>query len=79
MMASENRMVIGTHRQPGEVLDVEVVAVVIDPRFKAAMCRYSETEVYAVLYQIDQVTPEIGTTGTVTIISATIWRFEANP
>ena len=67
---------IATTRQPGEVLDVVVEYVVIDPLFKAAICRYSETEMYAVFYQIDNVTPEVGTKGTITILSPTTWRFD---
>ena len=73
----QNELRIGTSRKPGEVLDCVVEDEVIVPAAKAIVARHSETEVYVCLYQIDQVTPEIGTRGTVTIISATSWRFDA--
>lgn len=76
-MTTKNKLRIGTSRKAGEVLDCVVEEVVIHPLFKAAVCRHSEREVYACLYQIDAVTPEVGTKGTVTIINATSWRFDA--
>lgn len=72
----EKQLTMGTDRQPGEVLDCVVEQVLIIPHCKAVLCRHSETEVYVCLYQIDDVTPEVGTAGTVTIISQTSWRFD---
>lgn len=67
---------MGTARQPGEVLDCVVEDVLIIPAGKAVICRHSEIECYVCLYRIDDVTPEVGAKGTVTIATQTSWRFD---